>query len=507
MMSFSKVYSAQASLLDACRIDIETDISRGLHNFTIIGLGDKAIDESRDRVSSAIKNSGFISPKQRNEKIVISLAPASLRKNGGLFDVAIALSYLKAVGEIDFNTKESLFFGELALNGEVRRVHGILPLAVFAKRNNFKNIFVPKDNAYEAAIISGINIYPVENLKQIINHLENKEQIQPQIKTIIKNNKNAEIDLSDIKGQYHTKRALTIAAAGRHNIALIGPPGTGKTLLAKAFANILPQLSFDEMLDVTSIHSVSGILEEPVINYPPIRTPHHTASYASIFGGGSNMRPGEVTLAHKGILFLDEFSEFEKRTIEGLRQPIEDRVITISRASGTVRYPADFILITTLNPCPCGFYGSSYQQCSCTMQQISRYMQKMSGPIMDRIDIWVDVPNVDHEKILTKHSDKESESSKVRELVIKARKIQKDRLSLEKISTNSEMSSKMIDKYINIKPKIKEILITAIHKMGLSVRGCHKVLKLARTIADLDNSKEIKESYILEALQYRPKYK
>lgn len=505
-MSFSKVYSAQTSLLDAYQIDIETDISRGLNQFTIVGLGDKAIEESKDRVSAAIKNSGFLSPKQRNQKVVISLAPAHIRKNGVLFDVAIALSYLKAVEDINFDSEKNLFLGELALNGVIRKVHGVLPLVRFAKQNGFTSIFVPKENAEEAAVVSGINIYPIENLEQVIEHLQTSNKIKPQKQTkISQNDGECLINMSDIRGQEHAKRALTIAAAGRHNIALSGPPGTGKTLLAKAFTYILPTLSFEEMLDVTSIHSIANILDEPIIKTPPIRSPHHTASYAAVFGGGMRIKPGEITLAHKGVLFLDEFPEFEKKIIEGLRQPLEDKYINISRADGTVRYPADFILIVTLNPCPCGFLNSQIKQCSCSQNQVANYQHKMSGPIVDRIDMWIDVPHIEHSKILEKRNFKNNQSLNLLNQISKARSIQSDRYIQSAISTNGELSSKDIDKYINLTDSMKNILINSAKKFNLSIRSTHKIIKLSQTIADLDHSSEIKDCHLLEALQYRPK--
>lgn len=505
-MSFSKVYSAQTTLLSAHRIDIETDISRGLHNFAIIGLGDKAIDESRDRVSAAIKNSGFLSPKQRNQKVVISLAPAHIRKNGVLFDIAIALSYLKAVEEIDFNSEESLFFGELALDGKIRKINGVLPLVRFAKENNFKNVFLPEGNKLEASVISGINIYPAKDLKQIIDHLQETKLIKVYSQNLIPNiEKTEKITIDDISGQENAKRALTIAAAGRHNIALIGPPGTGKTLLAKAFASILPPLSFEEMLDVTSIHSVADTLEHTLVINPPIRMPHHTASYAAIFGGGTKIKPGEVTLAHKGVLFLDEFPEFEKRTIEGLRQPLEDKCINISRAEGSVKYPADFTLVATLNPCPCGYYGSSTGQCTCTMQTVQRYKDRLSGPIVDRIDIWITVPNTSHKEILSNKINPTNLAEKLKSEIIKARQIQNARFSKCNINTNGEMNVKNIKHFIKLSEDVERILLEASQKLNMSIRGCHKVMKVARTIADIEQSEIIEDRHILEALQYRPK--
>jgi len=539
-MSFSKVYSAQNTLLQGQKVDIEVDISRGLHSFKIVGLGDKAIEEAISRVSSAIKNTGFKSPKQKNEKVVVSLAPAHIKKHGPLFDLGIALSYLKASKDVDFESNKTFFFGELSLDGKLRPVKGILPLVRFAKESGIKEIFIPKENAEEAAIISGIDIYGAETLGEVLAHLNTlttkspnktsstsptnskkdasqdpKGKIKKQQKTSLKNikelKKSLKIDLSDIKDQDSAKRGLEIAAAGKHNIALYGPPGTGKTMLAKAFSGILPKLSFEEMLDVTSIHSAAGTLKEPLMTDSPFRSPHHTSSYVSIFGGGVNIKPGEITLAHKGILFLDEFPEFEKRVIEGLRQPLEDGEISISRASGSVQYPSQFILITTMNPCPCGYKNSASHDCTCSVMQVDRYKQKISGPIIDRVDLWIEVGEVTHEKLIEtdkkntnedKGEEEEvSESALTKSRVEKCRNIQIKRQG----KPNSELSPKEISKYIKLGPNIKTLLTRSAKKLKLSARGFHKMIKLSRTIADLDNQKEIKEEHLLEALQYRSK--
>ncbi|HEY0220908.1 MAG TPA: YifB family Mg chelatase-like AAA ATPase, partial [Candidatus Paceibacterota bacterium] len=410
-MAVSKIYSAQATLLKAQIIDIEVDLSRGLHSFAIVGLADKSVDESKDRVSSAIKNSGWKSPKNKNQKVVVSLAPADLKKEGPIFDLPIAIAYLLATEDIKAETEKRLFIGELSLDGKLRGIKGALPITQKAKVLGFTEIFMPKDNLEEAGIISGIKIFGAETLLEILQHINEKEIIigeeileNKKIPTYKKGKarkvkKEIDLDFADIKGQESAKRGLEIAAAGGHNIIMYGPPGTGKTMLAKAFTHLLPELSFDDVLEVTSIYSIGGVLDGKLITEAPFRSPHHTASYVSIVGGGSNLKPGEITLAHKGVLFLDEFPEFDKKVLESLRQPLEDREVTVARAKGVAKYPAHFILVATMNPCPCGNYGVKGKECTCSAVNIERYKRKLSGPIMDRIDLWVEVSKVDHEKL------------------------------------------------------------------------------------------------------------
>lgn len=506
-MNISKLYSAQLSGLDTHIISIEVDLSNGLHTFSIVGLGDKSIEESKDRVSAAIKNTGLTSPKQKNQKIIVSLAPADIKKEGPSFDLGIALAYLLASGDIDFETEGKIFLGELSLEGKVRKVSGILPLVSGAVRYGFKEIYIPIDNAVEAGLIDGIKIYPVDNLKEIINHLSgrNNFKIQEQSKTSIKNTKMVlDNDFNIIKGQETAKRALEIAASGGHNIAMYGPPGTGKTMLAKAFSRILPSLEYDEILEVTGIHSVARTLDKSYIQEPPFRSPHHTSSYVSLIGGGQYPKPGEITLAHRGVLFLDEFPEFDKKSIEALRQPLEEHLVTISRARGTLTFPAQCIVILSMNPCPCG-YGSP-PKCKCSIREIENYSKKISGPIVDRIDMWVAVSKIDYEKLASKELNDGTDN--IRNRVISTRKIQKRRFEENGIydkKYNSQMNAQEIERCIRLEKDITYLLKTSSEKLSLSARSYHRVIKLSRTIADMENSENIQRKHILEALQYRRK--
>lgn len=517
-MSFAKVYSAQVALLKAQIVDVEVDLSKGLYAFSVVGLPDKAVEESKDRVSAAIKNSGFKSPKQKNQKIVIALAPADLKKEGPVFDLGMALAYLLASEDIKFDPSDKIFLGELSLDGEVRKISGVLAITEEAKKRGFDEIYLPKENAREAALIDGIKIFGIKNIQEVIAHLnkkretdDGKEQIKIEIKpepvTKIENrNEECEVDFSEIKGQEMTKRGLEVAAAGGHNIAMYGPPGTGKTMLAKAFSHILPPLSFDDALEITAIHSIARTLQGDLISHPPMRSPHHTASYVSMVGGGTIPKPGEVTLAHRGVLFLDEFAEFDRRVIETLRQPLEEREINISRAKGSFSFPANFILIAAMNPCPCGNLGTKGKECVCAPINLVKYQRKISGPIIDRIDMWLEVSKVDHQKLSDNKSDGDT-TKQIKSRVIKAREIQKKRFadSRRGIKTNSEMNIRDLSKIINLKKEVKDILNTSAEKLDLSARAYHRVIKLARTIADLADSQEVEINHILEALQYRPK--
>lgn len=508
-MNFSKIYTAQANLLSAHRVDVEGDISPGLHSFNIVGLADRAVEEARDRVSAALKNSGFVSPKQKNHKIVVSLAPAEIKKFGTTFDLPIALAYLHATKQISFDPRGKIFVGELSLDGTLQKMRGVLPIILFAKKNGFGEVFIPAENAVEASIVGGTNIYPAKNLRDVVKHLDakNKFLINKIKKTkIVAPQENEDDVFEEIIGQENAKRALLIAAAGGHNIAMYGPPGTGKTMLAKAFKSILPPLSYKQIIECTSIHSVSGISSGELILRPPFRAPHHTSSHSAIVGGGAHLRPGEITLAHNGVLFLDEFPEFDRRTIEALRQPIEEKQISISRIHEKKTLPANFILIISMNPCPCGYFGTDIKTCTCETSSIKKYRKKMSGPIMDRIDMWVEVTNVNYGKASPPRRDttENNETNEIREKVSATRKIQEKRFGNQAL--NGEMTPKEMEKFCALDEAVIKLLNNSADKLKLSVRSYHKVIKLARTIADLELSEKIKEQHILEALRYRSKY-
>ncbi len=514
-MSFSKVQSIQATSLETTIVSVETDISNGLNSFSIVGLPTKAVEEARDRISAAIKNSGFRSPKQKNQKVVVSLAPASIKKEGTSFDLSIALGYLKASGEICFEEEDSIFIGELSLNGKLCPIKGVLPMTWAAAEAGFKKIFVPEANALEAAFVRKIEVYGAGTLFEVITHINQKEDtefnppksIAVQPITPLRYKKTAHKNtFSHVRGQETAKRALEIAAAGRHNIAMHGPPGAGKTLLARALSSILPSLNEEQVFETTSLHSVAGTLPpETLITEPPFRSPHHTSSPVAVVGGGNIPKPGEITLSHNGVLFMDEFPEFDRRIIEALREPMEEGRIAISRSQGKVSFPANFLMVAAFNPCPCGYFGSEKGECVCTAHDINRYRKKLSGPIIDRIDLWCDVEAVAHKKLSTRQKENRNLDKVMILRINKAREIQKERFSdQEGCHTNKDMNSQNIDRKARLSEGAENTLLLSAEKMGLSARTYHKVIKVARTIADLEESEWIEDVHILEALRYRP---
>lgn len=513
---FARVFGAQPMLPKGAVVSVECDIVKGLHAFTIVGLPDKSVEEAKDRIAAAIKNTdppvptdredgGYESPKRSNKKIVLSLAPAELKKEGAAFDLPLALSFLLASKQVRFDPTGKLFAGELALDGTVRRTLGTLSIATAACDGGFTDLYIPEENAEEASLISGLRVHPVASLENLVRRLgqkENEEEIFTSKRVRV-----AHIDddaaLDEIRGQESAKRGLVIAAAGGHNIALYGPPGTGKTLLARAAASILPDLSEEEMIEVTTIHSLAGTLRGAAMFRPPFRSPHHTSSYAALIGGGSaGIRPGEATLAHRGVLFADEFPEFHRDVINALREPLEDRVVSIARSKGSAIFPANFMLIAALNPCPCGFWGS--QRCKCMPHLVEKYRRKLSGPIADRIDMWVSVGEMPPESLAMKAKRAKGETARAREAVALARERQRERfVGAKGVSTNSDMGPKEIESYAALGQKAEETLQGAARSMKLSPRGYHRTVKLARTIADLAASDAIEPTHMLEALQYR----
>lgn len=498
---YAKVTSAGLYGLNACPVQVETDIARGLPNFEIVGLPDTAVRESRDRVKAAVKNCGFEMPSAR---ITVNMAPADLRKVGPIYDLPIFLSLLAAANETAADFSGSVFVGELALDGTVRKIQGALPMAMMAKEEGFARIFVPAGNAAEASVVQGIEVYGVRSALEVLDHLEGLKKLTPETPLLFRPEiVQSPLDMADVQGQEFAKRAMEIAAAGGHNAILIGSPGSGKSMLAQRLPSILPDMTFEEAIECTRIHSIAGTLESdrPLISSRPFRAPHHTISSAGLSGGGTIPRPGEISLAHNGVLFLDELPEFDRAALEVLRQPIEEGSVTISRVNGTLTYPCSMIVVAAMNPCPCGYYGHPTRPCSCTSQKVTRYLNRVSGPLLDRLDLHIEVAPVEFAHLSSRR--KAEPSAAIRERVNAARKIQLKRYAGTPVRCNAQLNAAMVREYCQVTDAGMRVLKQAFDRLGLSARGYDRILKVSRTIADLAGSDIIDLPHISEAVQYR----